>query len=179
MMARELMWICAIAPEEFRSTVTRLCLAENKSVGLPENVFKLPLHISLKKSFYTEDFDSAKDDILKLMNGVGRFRCRIDTIALHRNMLWLLLKNDGELRDLHERLDCLLETKYNIPISRYDRIFQPHISLFTRGTQEQLRTMYDRLKSADFGAVDLGNEIEICRFVIGSSGHKDAFYDLE
>ena len=47
-MSRELMWICAIAPEEFRKKVTELCLTENKDIGLPENVFKLPLHISMK-----------------------------------------------------------------------------------------------------------------------------------
>ena len=67
-MAREMMWVCAIAPEEFRERVTQLCLEENVSIGMPENVFKLPLHISLKKSFYTEDFDSVKDDILKMVN---------------------------------------------------------------------------------------------------------------
>ena len=172
-MARELMWICAIAPEKFCKTVTELCLSENKSIGLPENVFKLPLHISLKKSFSTEDFDSVKDDIQKIMDGIGRFSCRIDKISLHKNMLWLSLKNDGELRYLHEELDRQLSVKYNIPISRYDRIFQPHISLFTRGTQEQMKMMYDKLKNRDFGG-----EIEISRFVIGSSGHKDTFYNL-
>lgn len=173
-MTRELMWICAIAPEEFRKAVTQICLSENKNIGLPENVFKLPLHISLKKSFYTESFDSAKDDILKTMNGVGRFRCRIDKIVLHRDMLWLSLMNDGDLRYLHEELDRMLEAKYRIPISKYDRFFQPHISLFTRGTQAQMRAMYERLKGIDFGG-----EVEINRFVIGSSRHKDTFYSLK
>lgn len=172
-MSRELMWICAIAPEGFRKTVTQFCLAENKSVGLPENVFKLPLHISLKKSFYTEEFDAVKDDMLKIMNSVGRFHCQIDKVDLHRDMLWLSLVNDGKLRRIHEELDCLLETKYGVPIGRYDRTFQPHISLFTRGTHEQMMEMYDRLKNYDFGG-----EIEISRFVIGSSGHKDVFYNL-
>lgn len=172
-MSRELMWICAISTEGFRKTVTQFCLAENKSVGLPENVFKLPLHISLKKSFYTEEFDAVKDEMLKIMNSVGHFHCRIDKVDLHRDMLWLSLVNDGKLRRIHEELDCLLETKYGVPISRYDRIFQPHISLFTRGTPEQMLTMYDRLKKHD-----LGKEIEISRFVIGSSGHRDVFYNL-
>ena len=71
MLARELTWVCAIAPEKFREKVTQLCLAENESIGMPENVFQLPLHISLKKSFYTEDFDSVKDDILQILNNVG------------------------------------------------------------------------------------------------------------
>ena len=171
-MARELMWVCAIAPEEFREKVTRLCLAENESIGMPENVFRLPLHISLKKSFYTEDFDSVKDDILKIVNSIGRFCCYIDKIDLHRDMLWLSLINDGDLRYLHEELDRLLETKYDIPINKYDRTFHPHISLFTRGTQEQMRMMYNRLKGQEFV-----RKIEISRFVVGSSGHKDTFYN--
>ena len=171
-MARELMWVCAIAPEEFREKVTRLCLAENVSIGMPENVFKLPLHISLKKSFYTEDFDSVKDDILKMVNSIGRFCCYIDKIDLYRDMLWLSLINDGGLRYLHEELDRLLEAKHGIPISRHDRAFQPHISLFTRGTQEQMRMMYNRLKGQQ-----IGRELEISQLVIGASGHGDTFYN--
>ena len=173
-MARELAWICAIAPEEFRKEVTQLCLEKNKNIGLPENVFKLPLHISLKKSFYTVSFDSVQRDILKAMNSIGQFGCRIDKIELHRDMLWLSLLNDGALRYLHEELDRMLKEKYKVPIDRYDRIFQPHISLFTRGTQEQMRAMYERLKGIDFGG-----EIKINRFVLGSSGHKDTFYSLK
>ena len=172
-MSRELMWICAITSEEFRKKVTELCLTENKDIGLFENVFKLPLHISMKKSFYTDCFDTVKDDILKIVNGIGRFRCRIDKVYLHKNMLWLSLANEGDLRLLHEELDRLLDVKYGIPISRYDRVFQPHISLFTRGTSEQMKTMYEKLENHDFGS-----EIEISRFVIGSSGHKDTFYNL-
>ena len=173
-MVQELMWVCAIAPEEFRKTVVQLCLAENKTVGLPENVFKLPLHISMKKSFCTDSFDSVKEDVLKVINNIGGFSCRIGKIDMHRNMLWLSLINDGELRRLHEELDRVLDRKYGIPVSRYDRIFQPHISLFTRGAPEKLQTMYSRLTKQDFCT-----EIEISRFVIGSSGHKDTFFDLK
>lgn len=173
-MTRELMWICAIAPEVFQNTMTQVCLSENKSIGLPENVFKLPLHISLKKSFNTDKFGSVKDDMLKIANGIGRFSCRVDKVELHRNMLWLSLANDGNLRYLHEELDRVLEAKHGIPISRYDRIFQPHISLFTRGTPEQMRAMHGKLKNHNFGG-----EIEISRFVIGSSEHKDTFYDFQ
>ncbi|MBD5105097.1 MAG: 2'-5' RNA ligase family protein [Ruminococcaceae bacterium] len=110
-MERELMWICAIVTEEFWENVTRLCLTENKIIGLPENVFKLPLHISLKKSFYTDAFDSAKGDILKIMNSIGQFRCHIDRTCLHWGVLWLSLMNDGHLRYLHEELDCMLQAK--------------------------------------------------------------------
>lgn len=173
-MARELMWICAIAPETFRKMVTQFCLAENRTVGLPENVFKLPLHISMKKSFYTDCFDAVKEDILSMMNRTGRFRCRIDKVEFHRDMLWLPLINDGELRRLHEELDLLLAKKYDIPVSQYDRQFQPHISLFTRGTAEQMLTMYSRLERQNFS-----HEIEISRFVIGSSWHRDIFYNLK
>lgn len=173
-MAQELMWVCAIAPEEFRKAATQLCLTENKAVGLPENVFKLPLHVSLKESFYTDSFDDVRVDILKTVNSTGRFHCYINRVILQRNMLWLSLINDGNLRHLHEDLDRMLEKKYDIPISRHDRIFQPHISLFTRGTSGQMQTMYGRLKELDFGG-----DIEINRFVIGSSGHKDEFFDLK
>ena len=38
--------------------------------------------------------------------------------------------------------------------------------------REQMRIMYNRLKEKEFV-----QEIEISRFVVGSSGHKDTFYN--
>ena len=111
MTAKELAWVCAIAPEECRKKLTRLCLDANKSIKLPENVFKLPLHISLKKSFYTVDFDRVSEDMRLLIERSGRLYCQIGQVELHRNMLWLALENRGALRSLHEELDGLLKTK--------------------------------------------------------------------
>ncbi len=173
-MARELMWVCAVTPEKFCKEVYDVCISENREVGLSENVFKLPLHISLKKSFYTESFDEVRADIYRVMNGVGCFRCHIEGVTIIRNMVWLSLCNDGPLHDIHRKIDCLLETKYGIPIDRYDLAFRPHISLFTRGTPEQMQNMYERLKRHSFG-----KEIGISRFVAGSSGHKDQYYNME
>lgn len=173
-MARELMWVCAVAPEEFRKAVYDVCISENREVGLSENVFKLPLHISLKKSFYTEAFDEVRADIYRFMSGVGCFWCYIEGVTIIRNMVWLSFYDDGSLHDIHTEIDRLLETKYGIPIDRYDRVFCPHISLFTRGTPEQMQNMYERLKKHSFG-----KRIEISRFVTGSSGHKDRYYNME
>lgn len=39
-MAQKLMWVCAVAPEGFKKTAVQICLAENETEGLPENVFR-------------------------------------------------------------------------------------------------------------------------------------------
>lgn len=61
-MAWELMRVCAVTLEKFCKEVYDVCISENREAGLPENIFKLPLHISFKKSFYTESFDEVRAD---------------------------------------------------------------------------------------------------------------------
>jgi hypothetical protein len=172
-MKKELMWVCALLPPEFNEQLTAICREENKFVGLPENVFQFPLHISMKKSFQTTEFEAIKAEMVHHIRLQGKIRCHTGRVILHKNMLWLPVDSAGCIKDWHNRLDQLLLDRYAIPIDKFDQVFQPHISLYTKGSKEQLIEMQKRL-SARIAPVELGMN----RFVIGSSMHEDEYFEI-
>jgi hypothetical protein len=50
----------------------------------------------------------------------------------------------------HQELDTLLLSKYGVPIDKFDKVFQPHISLFTSGDRDDILDMYDLLRRRIF-----------------------------
>ena len=140
-MGRELMWVCGILPETLNYKIVNICREANQKIGLPETVFRFPLHISMKKSFYTEDFNKVKQSVVDFLLQKGVVPCRTGAVIKHKGMLWLPVIPDACIRKEHDELDAMLEKNYGIPISRYDRVFQPHVSLFTSGPIEQIKAM--------------------------------------
>lgn len=43
-MDKELMWACAIIPQELNHRIVTVCKTVNRDINLPENVFRFPLH---------------------------------------------------------------------------------------------------------------------------------------
>ena len=70
----------------------------------------------------------------------------------------------------------LPETVFRFPLDRFDRDFNPHVSLFTSGKPEQIQEMFDMLREEPEGLESL--RMTINRFVIGASGHRDVFYEV-
>jgi hypothetical protein len=172
-MSKELMWVCAILPQELNKSLVEICRKENIEVNLPDDVFKFPLHISMKKSFYTDNFEKVKNEIVSHIYPKGAVKCRVGAVACHKNMLWLPIEPDGEVKQWHDELDQSLLNRFRIPIDQLDREFKPHISLFTKGQEEQLLEMKQRLS----GIIE-PMELTLNRFVVGSSRHSDEFIDI-
>jgi 2'-5' RNA ligase len=172
-MREELSWVCAIMPETTNRKIVNLCKELNKGIGLPETVFKFPLHISLKKSFRTQRFEEVSEDALTLLKQHKPMTCQVSGVTLHKNMIWLNITPNESLLKFHRELDALLQSKYGIPIDKFDKVFQPHISLFTSGDSDDILDMYDMLNEEN-----LRLDVEFHKFVIGSSVHRDTFYEL-
>jgi 2'-5' RNA ligase len=172
-MAKELMWVCGILPTELNNKLAMLCKRNNRDINLSENVFKFPLHISMKKSFYTTAFDEVKAQIKSFIFERGKINCTVGEVEIHKNMIWLPIETKGDLASWHNDLDKILLKNFNIPVVPFDADFHPHISLFTKGGEEQIHQMYARLK-LQIQPMD----ITLNRFVIGSSMHKDEFMDI-
>jgi 2'-5' RNA ligase len=143
-------------------------------IGLPETVFKFPLHISLKKSFRTQRFEDVQEDALALLKQHMPMSCQVSGVTLHKNMIWLNITPNASLLKFHQELDALLLSKYGIPIDKFDKAFQPHISLFTSGNRDDIMEMYELLKEENLHL----NDVVFHKFVIGSSIHRDTFYEL-
>ena len=105
----ELMWACAILPEKEETAIKSICKRLNKEVGLPETVFRFPLHISLKKSWYCDRFEAAQTDVADYLKHCGSFDIDIGKPILHKNMIWLPVGVTEELQEIHNGLDLLLE----------------------------------------------------------------------
>jgi hypothetical protein len=172
-MGKELMWVCALLPPELNRQLAELCREENKSIGLPEDVFRFLLHISMKKSFQTTEFEAVKAEILHHMQASGEIHCRTTGVVCHKKMLWLMVEPEGESKRWHDKLDKLLLDKFGIPVDRFDANFEPHISLFTKGEQAQIKEMGVRLA----GKIP-PMELTLDRFVVGSSRHGDEFFEI-
>jgi hypothetical protein len=172
-MAKELVWVCALLPQELNQHLVELCREENRSIGLPEDVFRFPLHISMKKSFQATEFEAVKAEIVHHMQTRGKIRCRTTGVVCRKKMLWLMVEPVGEVKRWHDQLDQRLLDKFAIPVDRFDANFEPHISLFTRGDQTKIKEM---------GLCLAGKippmELTLTRFVIGSSRHGDEFFEL-
>lgn len=80
-MGRELMWVCGILPETLNREIVSICRDANQKIGLPETVFRFPLHISMKKSFYTEDFKTVKQTVVDFLLQKGIVPCRTGLLS--------------------------------------------------------------------------------------------------
>jgi len=171
MNTNELTWICGLIDDRINEEIASICKRNNKDIGLPENVFKLPLHISMKKSFYTDDFTSVKKDIINFVQKRGKLRLETMAPICHKNMIWIPIRMNNDIVSWHQELDNMLKDKYQIVINDYDKSFKPHISLFTKGTPEQIKEIYPLLVK-ELKPI----KMDIKRFVIGSSHHHDEYF---
>jgi hypothetical protein len=173
MAKSELMWVCALLPQGWQERWTALCRAENQQIGLPEDVFRFPLHISLKKSFVTTQFDAVQEQVLQYIRQRGPLTCRILDVKCRKQMLWLPVEAAGQILDWHNGLDQLLLERFQIPIDPFDAEFEPHISLFTRGEASQMEEMQRKLSER----IPPQN-LTLDRFVVGSSVHGDLIFTI-
>ncbi|SER15966.1 hypothetical protein [Streptococcus gallolyticus] len=172
-MGKELMWVCGLLPQKEQKRLVEICKEANLEVGLPEVVFKFPLHISMKKSFYVMDFESVKNEIVSYIQKNGPLACYANSIIKYKGMIWLPIKLTNEINDWHKGLDVLLNKEFDVPIDGFDADFKPHISLFTKGSQKQINKMYKKLvpKISE-------NQLTIRKFVVGSSKHGDNYFEV-
>lgn len=170
---RVLMWACAVMPDAFRRAVAGACREANREVGLPEGALALPLHVSLKQSFRTTDFEGCRDVVLAAARGAGPLDCRIGRPQLRHGMVWLPVDAGGGLGELHARLDRALLYSHGIEPADNDERFEPHVSLFTEGPADKMREVLPLLERLEYDPVQRAELL-----VVGSSAHGDGWHSL-
>ena len=53
-MSKELMWACALLPEEVNREIVAIRKGANREISLPETVFGFPLHVLPRKRWIPE-----------------------------------------------------------------------------------------------------------------------------
>ena len=172
-MSLELAWVCAVMPEEYVRRVKDLCLDANRGIGLSEKVFKFPLHISLKKSFMTDRFPEVREALLDYFRWRGPFDIKVGHVVKHEGMLWLDIVRTPELLKVHEEIDALLETRFGIPRHKFDRRFEPHISLFTDRDDEKISEIYEVIREEFKPEI-----LTVKKVVVGAERERDTFLEL-
>lgn len=143
-MNRQLMWIHGLIDQKFNEYLKALCLEKALALGLSDRFFKIPLHISLKRSFYIYDFNQIKKDVFNFLDDYSIIECVNPEPIIINNRLWLKVESE-ELFKIHHDLDEFLLENHSIIIDEFDRNYYPHISLFHSDDVDKLNNIYKLL----------------------------------
>ncbi len=166
------MWICLVIDEDSRNEIVSLCRKHMDGLDLSGRFLDFPLHVSLKRSFYTDAFEKVKKDLCKYMDLVPPFEVKEVSLQRAGNMLWIRV-HDEELMRIHEQIDRLLKERYGIEIDMFDRNYLPHITLFRDEKKDRLDAMYERLRKEW-----KDRTIRFTSFYIGSRMNDNEFFKL-
>lgn len=168
------MWVSAILSKKDNDDISKICLDNNTDIKLSDRFFRFPLHISLKRTFYTDDYLTIKNDLKKLINQSNPIIIQDLKLMRNKDMLWLDFDNKDAIISLHQKIDELLFQKYKIPIDEYDKNYYPHITIFRDDDIDKLEMMFNRIE-------ELINkeEIIIDTFALGTSLENNEFYKKE
>lgn len=142
-MNRKLMSIHGLLDEMLNDQLRRICLEAADGLELSDRFFRIPLHVSLKRSFYVEDEVKVRNDIEGYLKD-KKIYCGSMELFKVKDRLWLKISECPELYAVHEQLDEMLKEKYGIVIDEFDRRYLPHISLFSN-CSDRLDIIYERL----------------------------------
>ena len=173
-MNKQLMWVSAVLPQDINNEIADICLQYNKQLKLSERFFKFPLHISLKRTFYTDDYDSVKKDLKELLDNNGSLLINSYSIIRNKDMLWIDITDNRNIKLLHEAIDQKLKEKYQIPIDEFDKNYYPHVTLFRDEVVEKLDLMKTQIEKL----VPV-KELIIDTFAMGTTLDNNEFYTLE
>ena len=157
-------WIGCRLPEHFEREIRALCLKENEELGLDTVAFSLPQHISLKISFETEKYEAVLDELAAFLSAQRPFSVRINDAAQAGNILWLPAEGSEVLRNLHDRLDTLLEDRFDSPQHTFDKAFLFHSTLFIDESVEKISKMSEYLQDCSIARV-----LAVDTFLLGIS----------
>lgn len=125
-------WIGLILEKEDENYIREICKAENKSFNVNEQAFTLPQHISLKTSFNVNEYVAVIEYLKKELKDINTMELEADNLTvIDGKVIWLDIKENKLLRELHNRINFLLKNKFNIGLSGFDgENFKFHSTLF-------------------------------------------------
>ena len=158
------LWIGCKLPESFETEILSLCLKQNEALGLDTVAFSLPQHISLKISFETAANEAVLEALTAFLSEQKPFAVQIGDPSQNGNILWLPAAENSVLRQLHDRLDTLLETGFGIPRHPFDKAFLFHSTLFIDDDREKIAKMREALASCP-----IARSLTVDTFLLGIS----------
>jgi 2'-5' RNA ligase len=126
----------------------------------------LPLHISLKISFYApaHQVEAIKARVLDYYKGLTPFLVETASIQKEDGIIWLRYQPHATLERVQSTLNQFLLEEFGIPLHPYDLDFKFHTTLYMDSNPEKLDKASELLLSQPYPAHVLAN-----RFCIGVS----------
>ena len=173
-MMKELMWIYGVINQNIIDNIKEICHECNKDLCLSERYLNFPLHVSFKRSFYTDNFMNIKEEAISLMKNYGPIHCGSYYLERYKDLLWLRFTDEEKLNDIHDELDEMLLNKYDIPLDEYDQNYAPHVTLFRSPDEDKLDVMHERIKG-----IIIYEPIIIDKIIIGSRVHDNETINID
>ena len=135
-------------------------------VGIKGSVVNLPLHVSLKISFYVSD-DISSDvirTIIDFFENLGPFYFEPVGIEKEGTIVWIRMKDSEKLSHIHYTLDQILLDKFNVIPHKFDLEYKFHATLYMDSDVEKISCAYEQIKD-----IPLPKKLTANHFVIGTS----------
>ena len=137
-----------------------------QNIGFKNSNFTLPLHVSLKISFFIEDniFESVKADIINIFNDFNAFDISVKGVELDEMICWIMMKENAKLNAIHDKLNSVMLEKYNVPLHEYDGDYKFHTTLFMDNDISKVKAAFESL-----GDIYIPDRLIADKFVVGTS----------
>ncbi len=126
------LWVGAVFDNNTENEIRSIANKLNKDYGLSTVAFSLPQHISLKISFECDDYQKVIDFIKTRFLQFSPFEVEITDISkIDGSLIWLEIKENDILRQMHNLLNESLLKEFGIPLKSFDgKDFKFHSTLF-------------------------------------------------
>ena len=147
--------------EELRDQAIRI----GEELGVKCPLTFLPLHVSLKISFPVDDkrVDECIDVLCAYYSKLGPFSIEIEGYEMQKGIIWLRIRENEKLVEIHNRLDELMLSRFDAKPNALDREFIYHCTLFI-DTDDKLSAAFKALKG-----IPLPRKLLAREFLIGAS----------
>lgn len=158
------LWL-GVDVEEQLSAVKTAAQEAEEAIGFAHSNFTLPLHISLKMSFWVreDEFAAAVELFTRFFEALAPMQVGVQGVELLDGIVWIRMDEDKTLCAVHDYLTAIAKGHFGAQPHPYDGDYQFHTTLFM-GEKEKLALAYERVKD-----VPLPKTLTLSRFVIGCS----------
>ncbi len=154
---------------DFKKSILKI--ADKYQIRCPLTI--VPVHLSLKISFDIKDkmTDKCIQEICRYFYGQAPFYFEPESYEIYPGILWLKVKDNDKLKELHAGLDEIVKKFFGVQPSDLDNKFKYHLTIYT-DTDKKLEKGLEELSR-----IELPQKVKASNFIVGTSenGRPDTF----
>jgi 2'-5' RNA ligase len=153
----------------------------SKQLDSVNTALTLPLHISLRISFCVDDaiYDNVVKTIMEIYMKLSSFEMETSGIEKKENIIWLKIKENNQLKYIHQKVVDILYEEYNVEPHKFDREFLFHTTLFTDDNISKVNEAYKLLYMEEVPLRLVANRLIIGTSKTGLAGEYEVIKIIE